>query len=63
MEKTTDTFGRMKFRLPQNLPFLATSYAASRESKIDLLMRVSDFKVNSMLKNTQRYFYGIHGMS
>ena len=26
-------------------------------------MLVSDFMVNSMLTNTQRYFCGIHGMS
>ena len=40
------------------------TYPASRESKIKLiLMLVSDFMVNSMLKSTQRQFYGIHGMS
>ena len=30
---------------------------------IELLILVSNFMVNSMLKNTQRYFYGMHGMS
>ena len=57
--KTTDRFGKInfwEFWLPQNLLFKAKSYAASRESKIELLMLISDFMVNSMLKNTQRYF-------
>ena len=50
-EKQLDTFGRMKFWLPLKLSyFLSQTYAASRESKIELLMLVSDFMVNSMLK-------------
>ena len=66
MGKITDTFGRMKFRLPQNIsgsvkPKLIS--ASSRESKIKLLMLVSDFMVNSRLKSTQWHFNGIHGMS
>ena len=60
MGKRTDRFGRMKF---QTLPFYAKTNAASRESKIELLILVSDFMVNSRLKNTQWHFYGIHGMS
>ena len=56
-------FGSMKFWLPQNLSFSDKTYAAIRKSKIELLMLVSDFMVNSMPKNTQRYFCGIHGMS
>ena len=31
-------------------------YAASRVGNVELLMLVSDFMVNSMLKNTQTYF-------
>ena len=31
-------------------------YVAGSTSKTELLMLVSDFKVNSKLKNTQRYF-------
>ena len=50
----------MKFWLLQNLLFYAKSYAARRESKIELLILVSDFMVNSRLKNTLWYFYGIH---
>ena len=34
-------------------------HAASRESNQEL---VSDFMVNSILKNTQRYFCRMHGM-
>ena len=57
-------FRRMKFRLPQTLPFEAKfkTYAASRENNMELLMPVSDFMVNSMLKNTQKYFCEIHGI-
>ena len=58
MGKTTDMFGRMKFWLAQNF-----TYAISRESRIELSMLFSDFMVNSRLKNTQRYFCGIHGIS
>ena len=50
MGKTTDTFWRLKFRLPVNLPFLADTYAASRDSYIELLILVSDFMVNIRLK-------------
>ena len=63
MGKRTDRFGRMKLQPPQTLPFKAKTNAASRESKIELLILVSDFTVNSRLKNTQRHFYRIHGMS
>ena len=55
LRNTTDMFGRMKLRLPQDLSFSAKIYAASRESKIELLMLVSDFMVNSRLKNTLWY--------
>ena len=55
MRKATDMFGRMKLRLPQDLSFSAKIYAASRESKIELLILVSDFTVNSRLK----ILYGI----
>ena len=40
--KTTDTFGRLKFQLPQNLPFKAKPYAAGREDNIKLLLLVSN---------------------
>ena len=50
MLKTTDMFERMKFQLPQNLSFQAKTYAASRESKTELLMLVSDSTVNIRLK-------------
>ena len=63
MGKTTYIFRRMKFQLPQILLFYAKTYAASRESKVELLMLVSDLVVNSTLKNTQRYFCGMHGKS
>ena len=53
-------FGSMKYQLSQNSPFQAKIYAESRESKIEILMLVSGFMVNSKLKNTQRYFCGIH---
>ena len=42
MGKTTGTFRRMKFWLPQILPFSAKTYASSGESKIELLILVSD---------------------
>ena len=51
--KTTDTFGRMKFQLPQNSLYRFTqvkTYAASREGKIELLILVPDFMVKSQLK-------------
>ena len=50
MGKANDTFGRMKFQPPQNLLLQGKTNAASRESKIELLMLVSDFMVNSTLK-------------
>ena len=37
MGKTTDTFGRIKFQLPQILPFYTKTYAASKESKIRVI--------------------------
>ena len=55
-------FGRLKFWVAQNLRFLANTYAVSRGDNIGLLMLVSDSMVNYILKDTQRYFYGIHGM-
>ena len=42
MEKTTDTLGRPKFRLPQNSPFQAKTSAAGRANNIELLMLVLD---------------------
>ena len=36
--KTSNTFGMMKFCLPQKLLFEAKTYAASKESKTELLM-------------------------
>ena len=50
MGKSTDTFRRMKFWLTQILPFYAKTYAVSRDSKIELLMLVSDIIVISRLK-------------
>ena len=50
--KTIDRFGRMKFWLSQNLLFYAKTYAASGECKMELLIIVSDFMMNSRLKNT-----------
>ena len=35
---------------------LTKSYAAGRANNAELLMLVSDFKVNSRLKNTQQSF-------
>ena len=58
MVKTTDRFGMMKFWPPQNLLFKAKTYAASRESNIELLIIVSDFMVNSWLK-----IYILYGIS
>ena len=63
MAKATDTFRRMKFWLPQILPLSTVTYAASRESNIELLILISDFVMNSMLKNNERYFCEIHVMS
>ena len=50
--KTTDTFGRSKFRLLQNPLFEAKTCAACRASNIKSLMLVLDFVVDSILKNT-----------
>ena len=58
---TTDTFTGLEFLLPASLLFQHKTYAAGRQSNIELL--VSDLMINSMLKNTKSYFYGIHGMS
>ena len=33
MRKTTDTFGKLKFWVPQNQPFEATTCTAGRASK------------------------------
>ena len=65
MGKTTDAFRRLKFWLTVNLSFQVKTYAPDRASKIDLLMLVLEVMVTSSLrlKNTQWYFYGIHGMS
>ena len=62
MGETSDMFRRMKFGYHNSYCF-KPKYAASIESKIELLMLVSAFMVNSVLKNTQRYFCGIYGMS
>ena len=43
----------------KKLTILSQTYAASREGKIELLMLVSDFMVNSRLRNTQWHLYGI----
>ena len=56
MGKTIDTFLWLKIQPPRTLSLLAKSYAASRANNTELLMLVSDFKVNSRLKNTQRNF-------
>ena len=56
MGKITDTFWWLKIQLPQTLSLQAKSYAAGRANNTKLLMLVSDFKVNSRLKNTQRNF-------
>ena len=50
--KTTDMFERLKFQLPQNLPFQAKTCTVGRASKIELLMLVSDLMVIFKLKNT-----------
>ena len=50
MEKTTYTFGRLKFQAPQNLPLQAKTYAAGRASNIKLLRLVLDFKMDYTLK-------------
>ena len=63
MGKTTDTFGRLKFQLPQTLPFQAKTCIAGRASKIELLMLVLDFMGIYRLKNTQWHNYGNHEMS
>ena len=56
--------GRLKFQLPQNLPFQVISYPTGRRSDIELLMLVLEFKVGYMLKDTQKYFGVMHeGMS
>ena len=57
MAKMTDTFWWLKVWLPkQNLH----SYTADNAM---LLMPLLDFKVNSRLKDTQRYFCGMYGIS
>ena len=56
MGKTTDMFLWLKIRLPQTLSLLAKTYAAGRANNTELLMLVSDFKMNSRVKNTQRNF-------
>ena len=53
MGKTTDTFGRLKFELPHNLPFQAKTCTVGRASKTELLMLVSDLMVIFRLRNTQ----------
>ena len=47
----------IKFKL-----LLAKSYAAGRANNTELLMLVSDVKVNSRLKILKGIFSGIHGM-
>ena len=55
MGKTTDTFGRSKFRLPVNLLFYSKTYAARRENNrvIDTSFRLHG---EFYAENTQRYF-------
>ena len=55
--------GLLKFRMPQNSPFLAKTCAADRANNIQSLMLPLGFMVNSRLKNTQWHFYEINGMS
>ena len=50
VQKTTDTFRRSKFQLPQNHSLKAESYTASRVTITELLMLVSNFMVNVRLK-------------
>ena len=47
-------FGRLKFWQPQNFPFKAKTYAASKESNIELLMLALDFMVNYTVKTTHK---------
>ena len=49
MGKTTDTFGRSKFWMPQNSLFLAKTCAAGRANNIELSMLVLDFMVKCRL--------------
>ena len=64
MGKTTDMFYVLwlKIRLPETLSLQAKSYAAGRANNTELLMLVSDFKVNSRLKILKGIFSGVHGM-
>ena len=56
MGKRTDTFLWLKIQLSHTLLLCAKSYVAGRANNTELLMLVSDFKVNPRLKNTQRHF-------
>ena len=56
MGKRTDTFLWLKIQLSHTLLLCAKSYVTGRASNTELLMLVSDFKVNPRLKNTQRHF-------
>ena len=56
MGKRTDMFWWLKIWLPQTLSLQAKSYVAGRANNTELLMLVSEFKVNSRLKNIQRNF-------
>ena len=54
MGKTTDKFGRSKFRLPQTHHFKPKLVLQVEQTTyIELLMLVLDFVMNSRLKNTQ----------
>ena len=43
--------------------FYAKTYAAGRLNNMELLMLVLDFRLDYRLRNTRRYFCGMHGMS
>ena len=60
MEKTPDKVGRLKFKLTV---LNQTYVVVIRASSTALLMLLSDLMVNYMLKTTQRYCCGMHGMS
>ena len=46
IEKTTDSFEKLKFQLPQNSPFQAKTYAADSASNIELSTLTLAFKVD-----------------
>ena len=57
MGKTTDMYIFVfENSAATNLIVISQNYAAGRANNTELLMLVSDFKVNSRLKNTQKNF-------